>query len=379
MKGVAAIEVDKDRTFLSLASLKKGIFSFWKEIEMETDFEEDFLGFFKKNWERIEEKISEEEKKNYLKIEKIFVALPWYLERKRIVEDIIPLRKKKRIKSYDISISKKQLENIFLDWNDLCVHHIVLGYGIEDKVFRNPPIGIETKNLKLKSLLIWVKEQLYREIENIFINRGREFAGFISSWISNLSLFLEEKKEGKIGILKIDYEKSYFVIFDEGNFSIYDFEFGLKKVFQKIQDEFLFSFDLAKEVFLNFFSFKEIFPFKEVSIKNKNTYINLSLKTLNSLVKNYIKEEILKILREVKKEGDFFSLYFVGRLNKKEGFSNFIKNMFPYVGKIHFFKSSVPSSLGCLKYGVFKSLENDCVRKRESFLQKILSIYKEYF
>jgi hypothetical protein len=64
-------------------------------------------------------------------------------------------------------------------------------------------------------------------------------------------------------------------------------------------------------------------------------------------------------------------------LNEKEGFSNFIKTIFPpHQG---FFKSEVPSSLNCLKYGVFKSLENDYSYKKISFFQKILNIYKEYF
>jgi cell division ATPase FtsA len=380
MKGVCGIEIDNDKIFVSLGALKKHKLWFIEDTEINSLYKKDnFLEFLKENLGTIDGEIRGREKKYSIKVEKVFLNLPWGIEKHKIVEDIIPLRKRKKITYQDIYCVKKQLEEIFLEWDDFCIHHIVLSYGIEGKEFTNPPIGEESNKIRLKSFLIWIKDKLHKEITSIFDSYERQFAGFVSPIISNLSLCLHSKEdERNILIINIGYEKSYVISFQNNKFTFLDFDFSLKKIICKIQNEFMISFDLAREIFFRHFSFKKMAPFKEINVKERDSYINISLNSLNSLTKKYVIEEINKILIEVDKDSLLKSpVFFTGRLATKDGFYDIFKNTSSF-----FINPPVVNkntlSYGCLRYGIFPFLEKNYTRK-SSFFQKILNIYKEYF
>jgi cell division ATPase FtsA len=382
MKGICGIEIERDKVFVSFASVKRDTLTFLEESGVDTHFRDDFLNYLKDNLGAIDKKIREREEEYSLKVEKIFVSLPWEVECRQIVEDTIPLKRKKKISNRDIFLAKKQLEDICLDWNDFCIHHIVLNYEVGGLSFREPPIGVEAKKIRLKSLLIWVKDNLHKAVETFFFNYEMSFSGFVSPLISSISLCLQETKtERQVALLNIGYEKSYVVVYKEGEFIFFEsFDFSLKGIIHQIEKIFLLSFDLAKEVFRRYVSFKSIFSSQEVSIKDGDTYINISISSLTTLVKDYIKSEISQIFNKLRQEKDvkISTIFFMGRLNVKEGIGSFLKEISPFpVGELAYSKL-VSSSFGCLKYGFFPYLE-EIYKRRASFIKKFLDIYKEYF
>ncbi|MBU0878429.1 MAG: hypothetical protein KKD55_02310, partial [Candidatus Omnitrophica bacterium] len=93
LKGVCGIDVDRDRTFISFASLRKFRLNFLQEIEVEIPCEDrNFLAYFRKNCDVFNQKIREKEKEYSLRIEKVFLNLPWDLANISVAEEIIPLK-----------------------------------------------------------------------------------------------------------------------------------------------------------------------------------------------------------------------------------------------------------------------------------------------
>ena len=136
---------------------------------------------------------------------------------------------------------------------------------------------------------------------------------------------------------------------------------------------------LAKEVFNRYISFKELPHFKEVSIKTGSNYINLSTQAANTFVKDYIKNELTAIVMAAKEAlAGESSVYVCGRLNIKEGFWDFLKSFMAYNVKLGDIKEVASKSFGVLNYGMLKFLEEGALRK-DSFANRIINTYKEYF
>ncbi|MBU1121748.1 MAG: hypothetical protein ABIH71_03425 [Candidatus Omnitrophota bacterium] len=390
MKGICGIDIDRDNVFISFAAVNRGRINFLKEIEVGAICDDGFLDYFKKNSERLNKSIMVEEKRLSIKVDDVFLNLPRQLEKKRVVEDVVPFKKRKKINPPDLIMAKKHIADIFLDWDDFCIHNFVLGCEIEGKLYPTLPIGVPAKKIKLKSLLVWVKDKLHREVEDIFDNVDRRFGGFVSSDASSFTASFPEgyiRKNDKdiFCVINIGYDNSHFVVCRAGALEFgKEFDFGSKKIIAAIEKRFLLSPVLANEVFARYISFKNVPYYKEISIKKSNTYTNLSTQAVNSFVREYIKGEVNFMLEKIKQKVgiESFILSFVGRLNAKEGFYSFLKDFIPYQVKVFSptgHNKSVSSSFGCLKYGMHRFLELEYCRKQESFWERFLKVYKEYF
>jgi len=381
MRGVCAISLDKDKAFVSFASLKGSCLTFLEELDIPiVGFNNDITPFLKNNLEAINQKIIGMETKHSCRCEKIFLELPWAEVKEKRVEDIVTLKSRKKITSSDISRAKKQLEDKFLNWDDFCVHNIIINYEIEGSNYIEPPLGVWAKKIKLKALLIWIKDKMYKEIEDIFDSADRNLTGVIAPQISRLSSTFTDKEKAQV-VISIDYDQSNFIARSGDNFFFgKKFDFSFQKAIEELAHRFALKISLAEEIFRRYISFKEIPYFKEITVKRDSGYINLSTQTLNLFIKNYIKSEICYILQEVREDisKDDFVLSFVGRLNSKEGFYGSLQSYVPYSLKAPLQRSIVSSSYGCLRYGISRFLEQDH-KKNEPMFRRILNIYREYF
>lgn len=381
MRGLCAIDVAKDKTFVSLAGLRNRNINFIEESSVNVVSEnDDILDFFKENFERINQKITEQEKKHSLKVKKIFVTLPQGLVSQRVVKEIFPLRDRKKITPRDIALAKKHVETISLEWNDFCIHHLILDYGVNGNNYKQPPLGIETQKIIMHSSLISVKEKLYKEMESILINTGRNFGGFVTSFMSTLFTPLTSIDEQRsVVVVDIGYDATKAIAYKDKQFFLdLDYDFGLREIIGNIKDKFSLPLDLAEDLFEKYASFNSVEHFKEISIRNNDSYINLNIKALNAFSADYVSKKIKNIAEDIKsKIGDSFIIFFIGRLSSKNGFDNFVKTSVDCDVGTSFFKV-LSSSLGCLRYGVSNYLEKD-YQQSESIFKNILKIYKEYF
>jgi len=388
MKGVCAIVLDEDGAFLSLGALKKGSCSLLGELEVPLVNKSSALtDYLRENLEALGRAIKEADKKHSLNTGKIFLELPDGLCNKKIVEETVSLKRDKKITSRDIAFVKKSIEDKFLNWDDSCVHNIVLNYEAGACGGRKLPLGVRAKKIKIQSLLLWVKEKLYKEVEDIFDNLDRDFAGFVASSVSVFSTSfisgrqsLADEALPRVAV-SIDYNQSRFTAVDKDGF-VYDdgFDFGLKKIIEELSKRFMFPFTLAQEVFNRYISFKEIPYFKEITVKKDSSYMNLSTQALNSFTKNYVAGSISSLMNRIKEKikSDKFIVSFGGRLNAKEGFYGFLKDCVFTELKTSAHRPALSSSSGCLHYGVSRFMEKDH-KNRRPFFQYISSVYKDYF
>jgi hypothetical protein len=178
--------------------------------------------------------------------------------------------------------------------------------------------------------------------------------------------------------VNIGHKNSEVVVYHEGIiYSFKEFDFSLRRILEEIKNKFLFPYSVAQEVFNRYVSFREFSHLKEVSVKNGDSYVNISTQALNSFVKTYIKNEINIILAEITdKLGQDFKVSFIGRLNSKDEFHSFLKEFAPYIKPPLCENSS--SSFGCLRYGTSRFL-GQRLENNESFFRRLLNIYKDYF
>jgi len=96
-------------------------------------------------------------------------------------------------------------------------------------------------------------------------------------------------------------------------------------------------------------------------------------------VKNFVQDNIATIAAriDITRSVDV-SLSLLGRLNKKEGFFDFLKTFVKYAMVPVPFDSDTSSSFGCARYGILKFLENRSQAK-VSFVDRVSLVCKEYF
>lgn len=381
MRGVCAISLDRDKTFISFAHLKGNCLIFLKELEIPiAGCDDDIVSFLKENLEILNQRIRETEEKYSYRCEEIFLELPWEIAKERKVEETITLKRRKRIISSDISRAKKHLEDKFLNWDDFCIHNIVINYEVEGIDYQEPPLGVWAKKIRLQSLLVWIKDKMYKDVEDIFDNVDRYLGGIIAPQVSRFSSAFAGKDKTQV-VVSIDYDRSRFIAISRDNFVFgKEFDFSFQRAIEELAKRFILKTSLAEEIFQRYISFKEIPYFKEITVKRDSGYVNLSTQALNSFIKDYVKGEICYILQEIREDirEDDFTIAFTGRLNAKEGFYGFLKDYVPYSLKTPLQRLTVSSSYGCMRYGVSRFLERDH-KKDEPLLRRILDIYHEYF
>lgn len=383
MKGICAIDAQKDKTFISFGTLKRSRLFFIQEAELDMPSGDcDILTYLKNNAESLNEEIRQKEKELSLKVDKLFLNLPSGEESIDMVYDTIPLKRNKKISSRDISCVRQHLEDISLNWDDHCLHNFIIHYEAGGKIYKEPPIGIKANKLSLKSCLVWIKEKTYREAKDIFDNLERPFAGFIYSGISAFSTPFDRYDTGATRVvLDIGHEMSKYVILSPSGFDFSKgFEFGIKKIIEAMGYRFSLPPLVAEEIFNRYVTFYEVPFHKEISVRNEDSYLHISIQTLNAFVKNYIREGLGVLLNEINRKlaGRKFSIAFIGRLSAKKGFYHFFRELITSGAEIVHCALGASSSFGCMKYGVAPFTRNKHLRQG-SFLGRLLEIYKEYF
>ncbi|MEM7816670.1 MAG: hypothetical protein QXZ20_02025 [Candidatus Aenigmatarchaeota archaeon] len=372
MRGICAIGIGGRGTVIVFASSNKNKVNFLEEFEVKIPLKENsFLDYLYNNSEIFEQRIKE--KDSTLRIEKVFLVLPCEEIKKSIVEDTILLKKYKKISYKDIVFAKKNLEDIFLSLEDVCLHHFNLEFEIEKNIYNTFPIGVFAKKIKLKSQLIYIKQEQYKRAKELIDSWEKEFGGVLAYPVGIFKYIQKNKNFVMIDIL---YDKTYVLIYNEGIFEWIVLEdLSLKKIFENVQRHFSIPSTLVEEIFDRYVSFKEIYDSGEINIKKENDYVNLSIQSLNNFIKDYIKEKIANILEILNsKFSEEFLVSVTGELNKKERFFNFIHNFIP---QISINRNSMV--FNCLDYSAERFLERVPPRFRNSFLNYILNIYKDYF
>jgi cell division ATPase FtsA len=379
MRGHCGLVFDDDRAFIAIASVTKKHCSFLQETDIPIPYaSRDLLAYLRQHSEVINQRLKDLEKKHSLRIEKIFIELPPGWGSIRSVREAVPLKRRKKITSRDISFVKRYCEDKFLDWNDHCLHNIGISYEVEGASFDAAPLGIWGKKIGLETLLVWVKDSLYRETEDIFGAIDRNFAGFIFPAISMYASSFARKEDTQI-VLYCGYSGSRLAIRNRKGFRLFEAGgFGLKNMYQELARQFLLTLPLAEEVFGRYISFKEIPYFKEVTIKKDSGYLNVSTQALNVFVKEYVKTQICSIIENIGSEAPDAVFSLIGRFNIKEGFYGFVKDYIPCNLRPSLEPAIASSSWGCLSYGVNRFLENDHL-SQQSFPQRVIGIYREYF
>ena len=381
MKGACALVFNEDRAFISFASLTRTYCTFCGETEIPISLTSgDFFSYFRRNSELINRKIKEAEKRFSFRVENVFIELPQGLGNAKVVRDVVPLKRRKRIGPRDISFAKKYIENKFLDWDDYCLHNIAIQYEVEGSCFDEPPLGVCGKKIVLKNFLVWIKDKFYRETEDILDSLDRHFAGFVYPAISIYSCSFNSKS-GVQAVIHCGYGMSSFTVRNKEGFIFSQAsDFGLKKIYRELSRRFLLSDALAGEVFERYVSFKETPYFKEITIKREDAYVNISTQAINVFVREYIRNEIITILQQMipHMPGEDSTLSLIGRFNNKKGFYGLLKDCLPYSLKRPIERTVVSSSFGCLQYGLYRFLERDHL-KQKSLLWRIINMYREYF
>ncbi|MBU2101927.1 MAG: hypothetical protein KKF80_00875, partial [Candidatus Omnitrophica bacterium] len=156
--------------------------------------------------------------------------------------------------------------------------------------------------------------------------------------------------------------------------------FSVYHIFREIEKKFLLAPGLAGEIADRYLSFTDTPHYKEISVKNGDTYASLSTQTFNAFVCEFVRGKVREILADIKRQREIMACAVgcVSQLTTHEGFLEFFKTCAGEETLIPANGRAASASFGCLSYGVHRFLENDhCVTR--SLMQKIMHVYSEYF
>jgi len=381
MKGACAIVADEDRAFVAFAKISGKRIFFIREADIPLRWRgSDIRGYLRDGLDILDKTIGDIERRHSFRVERVFVQLPIEATQLKTVCDTVALRRRKRITAGDIEFAKKYLEDKFLEWDDRCIHNVALGYRAEGASFRQAPLGVWSRKIEMNSSLAWVKDALYRDMEDIFDTIDRHFGGFIAPQIAAYASVFT-KRDGLQAVMVIDYGRSFLVVSDESGLRMEkQYNFGFKHLIDMLAKSFTLDVSLADELFRRHVSFKEIPYFKEVTLKKKDTYVNVSTQSLNVLVKECIRQQVHAAGEYLKTQVSHQPIVFscIGRLGAKEGFFSFIKECLPFEFQLPLQSSTRSSSYGCLCYGLRPFLENEH-RRDTPLLKRIIKTYRDYF
>ena len=383
MKGLCGISFDSDKTFLSFVAANKSHIFPLEEVCLPFSFKKtDIAGFLKEHASVIDEAIRDKEKTFSLKIDDVFVSLPFGMEQRKLVDETVLLRGPKKVTRKDILYARKYVEDAVLGWDDCRLHHVVLSYGVQDNRYKDPPIGIKTNKINLASYLVWVKDSTYKESLDVLGNMGRRFGGFVFSPLSSFASSFDGKLiEKNRVVVDIGYDSIIYAATIDGHFACGQYQnLGVKALIERLSQHFSFSFELAQEVFDRYVGFSDAPYYKEISIKNGSTYVHLGAQAVNSVVKDCLKTQFNELINKIREDLKVtsFTISVIGRLSKKKGFYGFLRGCLPQEIDMAPYEENNSSSFGCVKYGLLRFWEKETIKKK-SLLQQLRKVYKEYF
>ena len=382
---VCAIGLDEGKLGALLASRQHDTFIPISNLEFPVN-KNDLVEVIRSNIDILEEEIKLKEKKYSIEIEKIYSRLPLEWAKVKIVEDSIPLaiHKKKAITEKDIYNARKYIENVTLDWNEICLHNIVLEYSVDNERYFSLPHHLEGRRLGLKTLLIIMERKKFQEIYKLFDTIGRKFMGFVYTPLADISV----NRGGSaltLPYVSVNIGEMYTVcsILVGNNIFYKIFEFGEIMLRRSIEDRFLLSEEISSNILSQYISFHDSFNEKELVLKNNTNYINLSIGSVNNYIKDITSKEITAIVDFLisQIEGTF-RILFVGKVACVAGFYEFLRKGFPALEiELPCFYSDHAHLLGCIKYGSFRYLEKvEFPRKRWwDHLSSLYTKCKDYF
>lgn len=390
MEVFAGISLNDDLINFSFAALKAGaLFPCLESFRPMPKIYSNLNVFLDHSIDDINQEIAAAEDRFSFKVEKVYFKISNSDSKKITVEDVIALtadKRGKKISHKDIEFAKKHVENTFLDWNDCCIHHIVLGYEIDGVKYLNPPLGLWARKLKIRSLIISVDNLLYDKFCNLFDNFERKFQGFIYEPLAGFgSIFNSQEAFRKDFFIFYIGRKTTLVVSFLGGNSCFEkiFNFGENEIVRAVADKFSLTNELAQQIIFQYASFRGVSSSKEISIKDKDSYLHLSSLSLNSYIKDLLAKEIEKIISFLADElaicaiKDTFTFSFIGRIPQIDGFLEFIKKNILLVTEVPFNQDVFSLGFGSINYGIFRYLEQNF--SSESFMKKVLRMYKEYF
>ncbi len=384
MRVYAGLSLEKKRLFFSFVSIEKSKIISCIDREQNLPYKGINLGeVIAANVDVIKDFISQQERRYSFRIDGVFFRVPKEYAKIKIVEDIVPVslhRGEKKLTKKDIQFAKRQIENIVLELNEHCVHHLVLEYRIGKNAFYSEPLGEWAKNIFLKSMLIFVDSSLYDTFKDCFDNVDLRFSGFVYESIADYATMYDDCPNIHSFIVNIR-EKDTLLSCFLGRRILFEkiYELGEDSIIREVSNRIGLPQGIIRSLIANYISFSEI-PFeKEITIKDEDKYFNISVATINGIVKGVVREKLSEIvydIREVPKE-DGWRVAFLGVFSGKEGFYDFIKDCFgasiPNINRL----SKRHSSFGCVYYGKRPFFEKDTLEC--SFWERMVNIYKEYF
>lgn len=379
MPGACGIEIDGDNLFITLAAKKNNRIHFLQEYSFSHNNKGDgFLLLLKKNIENIHKLIKEKEKKFSLTVRDIFLILPFYLYTLKKAEETIVF-KGKRIEASKIKRARETIENVNVNWDEVCLHQIIANYEIDGILYDHIPDKKYVRYLKLHSLLFIMKKSVYKEIEDVFYNCDINLKKCIAEEIGTIFSCFDNRSLGKNIVVKISLSQSNIVGYNKGHFIRRRISFGINDIIKGIEKKFS-SPSVGEDIFRRHFTFLDdsaLGEQKQIVLKNEGTYFTISTAQLCSFVKTYLKDNISSFLLSLPEE--FLkdaTISFLTIFNKYRGFFDFLKSFLSYpIKKTNF----ISSSSGALNYGYFSLWEEIPQIRRLSLLQKALRAYEEYF
>jgi len=382
MKGICALGLESDCLRSLFACVQNNRFVPFSEASFPS-FSGDIRDVFSSRIDLIDKEIRFREKKHSFVLENIFCNLPADCAKVMIVEDVWPLTpgKKRKLTAKDIADAKAHVENVFLDWNQSCLHNIVLEYYVDDVLCPSLNPVPEGRKLKIKSQLVYIDRKFHAECSSLFENIGRKFSGFVYGPLSDISLNLPLRGKTSCPLtLNLTRDRTLCSGIAGGRVKNIFFDFGEKELEEILSQKFLFSPLVCREIFQRHVTFGAAGAHKEVVIKDGSSYVNVSVSSLNSFLQEKVASALEDIFRELAPVfGEGKEISFLGRMTLAKGFFAFLNTRFPDLAVASTeFRSLSASLLGCIKYGTCRYLESVPLTRTDWF-SRIMRIYKEYF
>ena len=384
MSVLGGLSIDCGRWDFLFVSLKKNKFIPYTGISGESGRSFGHLReFIMNNIDYIDERLSYIEEKNYFKAKNVFFRLPREYASKKKTENVISLNvagRAKRITWKDIDYVKRQIENISLNLEDVCIHHLVLEYRIEDKTFSRPPVGMWARKIYVKSLIVFVSSYLYDTFTGCFDNIERKFSGFVYGALADYSAAYSGIADKLVFVVNIKENETVLSCF-RGRSIISEkvYSFSNNSIVSYVAERLSFDNQLVSELIFKYGSFKNSEFSKEISVREKGAYINVSLTALNNLIIEAVTEGIGIIVSDIKKGflPDDYTMLFIGKIAQKENFYNFVQAHFDVNVERPSYGEFSPSAFGCVRYGATRLFERE--KCSDSLWHRAIKFYKDYF
>jgi len=381
MRGICGIDIDRDKTVIAFAAIKSGTPMFVRDVTLDVASSGSIIEHLKANSGLIGRKIKDKSKELAVKIDRVFVSLGWETGDYRLAEDTVAFDVIKRVSCRDIECVRDRIEDEALVHDEYCVHNFEMDYELDDKTYLRAPVGMRAKRLKVRTLVVAIKENIYREAADVLSRMDLVFGGFIAAPCAAMATCLPGREPSRrLVVVNIRYDKSFYLFYDRGRLTILTpIDFGLRSVFIGLQNNFSIPFFLTDEVFSRYLSFKGTDRLKEITLKDGDSYVNVSVSAINTFLAQSLAQELGGMAQSLKDSlGGDLDLTIVGRLSAKDGFYSFLRSCMPQGVGVMPAPGAVSCAWGAARYGIKRFLEN-AYREKEPFLRRLVRTYKEYF